>query len=95
MDRGLKIFIYVVFALALGGLLGKAYDLNLERRTLKAQMTETQDEVALIQSDNEELYSQIEYYSDPHNLEKELRARFNYRLPNEKLIIVIPEEGEE
>jgi len=40
------------------------------------------------------LDEKIEYFSEPRNLEKELRARFNYRLPFEKLIIVIPENDE-
>ena len=30
---------------------------------------------------------------NPANLEKELRARFNYREPGEKLIIIVPQAG--
>jgi len=48
-----------------------------------------------LRADNTRLQGDVEYLSDPHNLEKELRARFNYRSPNEKLIIVVPQEGEE
>ena len=72
------------------------YNTDTERRKLKAEILSVTDEVEVINEDNDKLNSQIEYFSDPRNLEKELRARFNYRLPNEKLIIIVPknEDGE-
>lgn len=43
-----------------------------------------------VQSDQAELKTEYEFYLNPANLEKELRARFNYRSPGERLIIVVP-----
>ena len=40
--------------------------------------------------DNDKLEEDIEYFKDPRNLEKEARARFNYRAPNEKMIMIVP-----
>lgn len=40
--------------------------------------------------DSERLRADLNYFLDPRNLEKELRARFNYRKPDEKLIIIVP-----
>lgn len=94
MAQGLKVSLYVAFVLILGYLLFQMYSLDTERRALKAEMASVSNELELISADNEKLKEQIEYYADPHNLEKELRARFNYRLPNEKLIIVVPEGSE-
>lgn len=41
-------------------------------------------------SEEERLLSELEYYSNPINFLKELRARFNYRAPDEKGIILVP-----
>jgi Zn-dependent protease with chaperone function len=39
---------------------------------------------------SESLRGDIGYYADPANLEKELRARFNYRSPGEHMIVIVP-----
>lgn len=41
--------------------------------------------------DNESLKEDFRYYSNPENLSKELRARFNYTLPGEKILIFVQE----
>lgn len=43
--------------------------------------------------ENERLQADLEYFSNPSNLEKELRARFNYKLPGESVMIVIPPQS--
>ncbi len=40
--------------------------------------------------ERKDLEAELEYYSNPINLEKELRSRFNYRAPDEKMIIIVP-----
>jgi len=40
--------------------------------------------------DQQKLKAELDYLSNPYNLEKELRARFNLREPGEKLIIIVP-----
>ena len=47
-------------------------------------------ERARAQSDYDRLKADFTYYLNPANLEKELRARFNFRQPGEHLIIIIP-----
>jgi cell division protein FtsB len=39
------------------------------------------------------LHEELKYFKRPENLEKELRARFNYREPDEKTIIVVPKSN--
>lgn len=41
--------------------------------------------------DNEKLKSELEYFSNPANLEKEIRARFNLKKPGERMIILVPQ----
>lgn len=84
--------IYIIFFLILGGLLYQVYTINNGRRELVNESAIVGEELELVVGENEDLHGKIEYFSNPRNLEKELRARFNYRLPYEKLIIVIPEE---
>lgn len=87
----MKKIIYSVFIVFFLAATFQIYKVDVERRDLKREMAVLADELELIEEDNSRLYERIEYFSEPRNLEKELRARFNYRLPFEKLIIVIPE----
>lgn len=41
--------------------------------------------------DQGKLKSDLEYYSNPVNLEKEIKARFNYHAPGERTLILVPE----
>lgn len=84
--------IYAAFIVLFSVILYQIYTIDVDRRNLKREMATVVDEIELVESDSDKLNEKIEYFSDPRNLEKELRARFNYRLPYEKLIIVIPEE---
>ncbi len=38
------------------------------------------------------LEANLKYFTQPENLEKEMRARFNYRSAGEKLLILVPKE---
>ena len=40
--------------------------------------------------DTEALQAELRYLANPSNLEKELRSRFNYRNPQEKMIVIVP-----
>ncbi|MBI2010702.1 MAG: septum formation initiator family protein [Candidatus Colwellbacteria bacterium] len=91
----MKRLVYLVFAVIFSLLLIQLYRTDKARRELKREVTEVNEEMATVSADNDSLAEKIQYYSDPRNLEKELRARFNFRLPNERLIIVVPGEDEE
>lgn len=85
-----KILIYLSFGTVVALLSYELYGLNLESQRAKADFSNLNSEKQALAKDNEVLQADIKYFSDPHNLEKELRARFNVRLPGEKLIIVVP-----
>ena len=89
-----KAAIYIVSLLIVSYLGFQAYNLQSERMELKGEYEEAHAELEELRIDSERLYEEIEYVSEPHNLEKELRSRFNYKFPFEKLIIVVPEEEE-
>ncbi len=53
-------------------------------QVLRAEMIQAQTSYDKVKAD-------LEYYLNPRNLEKELRARFNYRSLGEKMLIIIPQ----
>lgn len=88
----MQLLVYGVFSLIMAGLGYHLFGAHMETRHAAAELVEAQEELQNLEEENRKLAEDIEYYSEPHNLEKELRARFNYRAPNEKLIIVVPEK---
>jgi len=43
-------------------------------------------EAVTLQSDNAKLKADLQYFAEPENLAKELKAKFDYKKPGEKLI---------
>ncbi len=84
--------IYIIFGIILIGFLVQVYKMGSEGWALRKEVKEVDKELTLVGTDTNDLKEKISYYSNPRNLEKELRARFNYRFPNEKLIIVVPKK---
>ncbi len=89
-----KFITYLVFAAVVVVLGYELYGLNSEALEAKNKLTDLDSAKEEILKDNEKLKQDIDYFSEPHNLEKELRARFNIRLPGEKLIIIVPPRQE-
>jgi cell division protein FtsB len=56
-------------------------------RNLAGETKSLQDRLNLLRIDSARLKADIEYFSNPENIEKELRSKFNYKNPGEKLII--------
>ena len=44
-----------------------------------------------VRKEHDNLAAELRYYMNPANLEKELRARFNFRAAGEKTLILVPE----
>lgn len=75
--------IIVVASVQMFGLFRKGYDMGKQLRASKEKMD-------MLTKENEELQAQLEYFSRKENLEKELRAKFNYKRPDEKIMIITP-----
>lgn len=61
-----------------------------KERDLSSQLRMSGEKMELIGRENKELQAQIEYFSHKENLEKELRAKFNYKKPEEHTMIITP-----
>jgi len=68
----------------------EAYVFYGKRKTAREELEVLREKVTALREDRERLDREAEYLSHPANLEKELRARFNYRDIGEKLMILVP-----
>jgi cell division protein FtsL len=68
----------------------EVYFLLKEKNQLQNKLNELNSRLDLLQAENNQLRSDLDYFSYPENLEKELRSRFNYKKPQEKMIIITP-----
>jgi len=60
------------------------WSLGSELADVRQNLTKSQAQEGALQEENQ-------YLSNPNNLEKELRARFNYKKPGETMVIIVPD----
>ncbi len=70
------------------------YGLWNQRASLSQKAEEVGAQTEALKAENEKLTADLGYFSNFDNLVKELKSLFNYRKPGEKLIIIVPKEGE-
>ncbi|TSC59636.1 MAG: hypothetical protein LiPW15_656 [Parcubacteria group bacterium LiPW_15] len=64
-----------------------------QRVSVSAQFEEARKELEQAKTERGRLEADLNYVSIPENLEKELRARFHYQSPDEKVMILVPREN--
>ncbi len=89
----MKRLLFGLMLIVTGTLLYGTVKLYLEHESLSAEYSSVEAQVRSLQTDAANLSSDIQYYQDPANLEKELMSRFNYKVPGENLVIVVPGTG--
>lgn len=62
----------------------------VEEKQLSSDLSDIQTRLTQAKSDEASLEANAQYLADPVNLEKELRARFNYKKPGETMIVIVP-----
>jgi cell division protein FtsB len=60
-----------------------------EQRTLSQNLEDVNARLTTAKTQEANLQEQMQYLSNPANLEKELRAQFNYKKPGETMIIIV------
>jgi cell division protein FtsB len=75
--------IFILTATRIVGLISELREVKAARNVLEAKRNE-------LETRHRDLEEQAQFIADPDNLEQELRSRFNYKNPNEKVIVVIP-----
>lgn len=86
----MKIAAAIVLSLLLIVILVNAYSFVVQEGQLGSQLADVQANLNKSQAEEQNLQQENQYLANPLNLEKELRARFNYKKPGETMIIIVP-----
>ena len=86
----MKIASIVVLSLFLIILGVQVYSFVAQEWQLGSELADVQANLTKAQSEETSLQEESSYLSNPVNLEKELRARFNYKKPGETMVIIVP-----
>lgn len=87
MKKKLIILILIIILLAL---LIQIYFIFDERNKSRDKFESLSAKGNNLFEENNKIKSDIKYFSNKDNLEKELRSKFNYKNIGEKIIIIIP-----
>ena len=80
--------LFFIAVLVIAGL--EVFDLFAQRESLAQEIETFETQANILDAQNERLLEDIEYFSHDENLVKEFKSKFNYRAPDEKLIILVP-----
>lgn len=86
----MKRLISIIVLIVGGALFLVSGQLYFSNRSLSVSAESLKNRLNALKADSANLMSDLEYLKYPENLEKEIRSRFNYKNPGEKLIIVVP-----
>ena len=89
-----RVVIYLILILSIATVGWQAFRLYRQKTALQKDFDKIIAQVEPLKKENGEILSEIEYFKNPNNLEKELRARFNYAAAGEKMIIVVPKKSQ-
>ncbi|PIU98204.1 hypothetical protein COS61_02615 [Candidatus Wolfebacteria bacterium CG03_land_8_20_14_0_80_40_12] len=86
----MRIVIVLILIAILSGVSLQIFLILKEFNQLKNRLNNLNSRLNVLLKENDDLRSEIEYFSHPENLEKELRSKFNYKKPGEEIIIITP-----
>jgi len=82
----------IIVLVALAGFISVGiYTLRQEKKVSGAKAEKLKAELHTLQGEQKKFTSRIEYLAHPENLIKEIKSQFNYRTPDEKLILIVPD----
>lgn len=71
----------------------KVFQFVAQENQLSQNLADIETRLTKAKADQTDLLAEQQYLANPLNLEKELRARFNYKRPGEKMIIIVPAQA--
>lgn len=86
----MKIVVKILLTSLIAVLGWQFFNLYNQYASLKKSSTELNSETTALKLENKNINSDIQYFSNPENLEKELKSKTNYKKPDEKMIIIVP-----
>jgi len=82
--------VILVIVLVLVG--GRVWAFFVQEQQLSSNVADVEARLTKAKSDETDLQAEVQYLANPLNLEKELRARFNYKKPGETMVVIVPAE---
>lgn len=82
----MRVIVWLAVIVILGALSIQLYHLYKNNGSLEAKLNEAERETAALAHEAQLLKSDIGYFSESENLAKELKSKFDYKKPGEKLI---------
>lgn len=86
-----RYIILIVMIVAIGFVGRQIYGIFGEYRQLAGKTESARKTVSNLDSENAKLEDTVKYLSQPENLIKEIKSKFNYKFPDERTIIMAPE----
>jgi Septum formation initiator len=68
----------------------RVYGFFAQEETLNKDLADIETQLTKAQTTETNLQLEVQYLANPLNLEKELRAQFNYKKPGETMLIIVP-----
>ena len=65
-----------------------------QQEDLRSQQSQLEAQANALAIENRKFSGDIDYLKDDANVTKELQSKFNYRKPDEKMIILVPAAGQ-
>lgn len=85
----MKIVVAVILGLVLVFVVSQVIFFVKDERSLSQTLADTENRLQEAETQEQNLSAEVNYLTDPANLEKELRARFNYTKPGETMIVIV------
>lgn len=86
-----RLIVIILLVIAVGFFWVQIFLTMRESKVLAAKNGDLMSKLESLSIDKNNVQKDINYYSDPSNLEKLLREKFNYKKPGEGMIIVVPQ----
>ncbi len=86
----MKIAAIVVLSIIIIFLGVQVFSFIKQANQLNGDFASVQTRLTKAKADEANLEEEKQYLANPANLEKELRSRFNYVNPGEKMVIIVP-----
>ena len=86
----MKIAAIVILAIVLILVASRVFAFFMQERQLSAELSDVGTRLAQAETNEANLQAEVQYLANPLNLEKELRARFNYKKPGETMVVIVP-----
>jgi len=86
----MKLFAVAILSALLFVLSVQIYSFLGREKQAEEEFSEFKTKLENAKLDQSKFQAELDFYMNPANLEKELRARFNYKEPDEKMLIIVP-----